>query len=173
MFQKVDLFLSPSAKTLRWVRHKKLISIIRPGLASSNGPNWTRSSTYSPYYIQSVFLFVGFEVLTAVVMKSSSVFWDVTPRSLLKVSHRSRGTCRLHLHCQRISQTRNQSESRWQPELGLAYSSTLKMEVTCPSEMSADFRRTTQLYIPEHVTRMSISSFSHKLICSWWEWGWK
>jgi hypothetical protein len=31
----------------------------------------------------------------------------------------------------------------------LAYSSTLKMEVTCSSETSVDFQRTTQRYIPK------------------------
>jgi hypothetical protein len=30
-----------------------------------------------------------------------------------------------------------------------AYSSTLKMEATCPSEISTDFQRTTRRYIPE------------------------
>jgi hypothetical protein len=42
-------------------------------------------------------LLVGFEVLTAVVMKSY-IFWDMTPCSPLKVSLRSGGTCRLNLH---------------------------------------------------------------------------
>jgi hypothetical protein len=39
---------------------------------------------------------VGFEVLTAVLMKSS-VFWDVTPFSPLKVNRISGGKCCLHL----------------------------------------------------------------------------
>jgi hypothetical protein len=39
---------------------------------------------------------VGFEVLTAVVMKSF-IFWDVTPCSLLKVDRRFGGTFRFHL----------------------------------------------------------------------------
>jgi hypothetical protein len=34
----------------------------------------------------------------------------------------------------------------------LAYSSTLKMEATCCSEMSVDFQWTTRHYIPEHRT---------------------
>jgi hypothetical protein len=34
----------------------------------------------------------------------------------------------------------------------LAYSSTLKMVVTCSSETSADFQQTAQLYIPEDRT---------------------
>jgi hypothetical protein len=39
---------------------------------------------------------VGFEVLTAVVIKSStSIFWDVTPCSHLKMNLRFGGTCRI------------------------------------------------------------------------------
>jgi hypothetical protein len=37
----------------------------------------------------------------------------------------------------------------------LAYSSALKMEVTCPSETSVDFHRATQRYIIEDRTRHS------------------
>jgi hypothetical protein len=40
--------------------------------------------------------FVGFEVLTAVVMKSI-IFWDITQCSPLKVNRRFGGTYRLHL----------------------------------------------------------------------------
>jgi hypothetical protein len=40
--------------------------------------------------------FVGFEVLTPVVMKSS-IFWDIKPCSPLKVNRRFGGTYRLHL----------------------------------------------------------------------------
>jgi hypothetical protein len=39
---------------------------------------------------------VGFDVLTAVAMKSSG-FWDITPCSLLKISQRFGETCRLQL----------------------------------------------------------------------------
>jgi hypothetical protein len=46
--------------------------------------------------------YVGFEVLTAVVMKSS-VFWDITPCSPLKVNRHFGGTYRLHLQNIRIS----------------------------------------------------------------------
>jgi hypothetical protein len=38
---------------------------------------------------------VGFKVLTAVVVKST-VFWDITPCSPLKVKRRFGGTYRLH-----------------------------------------------------------------------------
>jgi hypothetical protein len=43
---------------------------------------------------------VGFEVLTLVVMKSS-VFWNITPYSPLKVSRRFGGTYRFHLQGQK------------------------------------------------------------------------
>jgi hypothetical protein len=46
----------------------------------------------------------------------SSVFWDITPCSPLKVNRRFRGTYRLYLQGRRTSRTRNQPESRWQTE---------------------------------------------------------
>jgi hypothetical protein len=59
---------------------------------------------------------VEFEVLTAVVMKSS-IFWDTTPCSPLKVNRHFGGIVRLHLQGRRVSEARNQRESRWQAEL--------------------------------------------------------
>jgi hypothetical protein len=56
---------------------------------------------------------VGFEVLTAVV-KKSTIFWDITPCSPLKFNRRFGGTHRLCLQGRRISRARNQRESRWQ-----------------------------------------------------------
>jgi hypothetical protein len=53
--------------------------------------------------------FVGFEVLTVVVMKSC-VFKDITPCSQSKFSRGFGGTCRLHLQFRGISQARNQHE---------------------------------------------------------------
>jgi hypothetical protein len=47
------------------------------------------------------------QVLTAVV-KNSSIFWDITSHSPLKVNRRFGGTWRLHLQGRRISQARNQ-----------------------------------------------------------------
>jgi hypothetical protein len=44
----------------------------------------------------------------------STIFWDITPCSLLKVNRRFGGTYRLHLQGRKISRARNQSESRWQ-----------------------------------------------------------
>jgi hypothetical protein len=43
---------------------------------------------------------VGFEVFTAVVMKTI-IFWDVTPCSLLRCKRRFGGTYRLHLQGRR------------------------------------------------------------------------
>jgi hypothetical protein len=46
--------------------------------------------------------YVGFEVLTAVVMKSY-IFWDITSCSPIKVNRRFGGTYRLHLQGRRIT----------------------------------------------------------------------
>jgi hypothetical protein len=46
---------------------------------------------------QFILNLVGFEVLTAVVMKST-IFWDVTPCSPLKVNRCFGGTYGLHFH---------------------------------------------------------------------------
>jgi hypothetical protein len=73
---------------------------------------------------------LGFEVLTAVVMKNS-IFRDITPCSPLKVNRRFGETCLIHLvSC-------------------LAYSSSMKMKETYPSETSVDFQQNTRHYIPE------------------------
>jgi hypothetical protein len=56
-----------------------------------------------------------FELLTAVVIKSS-IFWKTTLCSSLKVNRRFGGTCHLHIQGRKISQARNQRESRWQAE---------------------------------------------------------
>jgi hypothetical protein len=55
---------------------------------------------------------VGFEALTAVVMKIT-IFWDITERSPLNVNRRFRGTYCLHHQGRRISRARSQSESRY------------------------------------------------------------
>jgi hypothetical protein len=56
-----------------------------------------------------VFLWTSFAV-------NSSVFLDVTSCSPLKAIWRFGGTCYLHLQDRRISQARNQCESKWQAE---------------------------------------------------------
>jgi hypothetical protein len=55
--------------------------------------------------------------LTAMVT-DNSIFWNITSYSPLKVNWRFGGTCHFHLHGQRISQERNQYESRWQAKDG-------------------------------------------------------
>jgi hypothetical protein len=97
---------------------------------------------------------VGFEVLTAVAVKST-LFWDVTPCSPLKVSRRFGVTHHFHLQGRRISRARNQRE-RWQAEpehifTVVSYSaySTVKMEAICSSETPVDFQRTIRRCIPE------------------------
>jgi hypothetical protein len=56
--------------------------------------------------------YVGFEVLTEVVMKST-VFWYITPCSPLKVNRNFGGTYHHHLQGRRISGAISQHESRW------------------------------------------------------------
>jgi hypothetical protein len=51
------------------------------------------------------------EVLTAVVMKST-ILWDITPGSPLKVNRRFGGTYRIHLQVRKIRRARYQHESR-------------------------------------------------------------
>jgi hypothetical protein len=53
---------------------------------------------------------VGFVILTVVVMESSIV-WDITPCSPVKVNRRFGETCRLHLQGRRINQARNKREA--------------------------------------------------------------
>jgi hypothetical protein len=80
---------------------------------------------------QNKYIFVGFEVYTAVVIKST-IFWDITLCSPVCVNRR----CHLL--------------ARWFPA-ELIYS-TLKMEAICSSETSVDTQRTTRSYIPEDGT---------------------
>jgi hypothetical protein len=95
---------------------------------------------------------IGFEVLTAVVMKSF-VSWDITPCIPLKVNRRFEGTFCLHRQGRRKSQSRNRREagnkqssaaSRFTLVSCLAYSSIYyKIEVTCSSETSVKFQQAT------------------------------
>jgi hypothetical protein len=93
------------------------------------------------------------------VMKST-ILWDITPCSPLKVSRHFGGTYRLHLQSRRISRGRNQHQVA--PTFTLvscsAYSSTLKMEAICSSETSVYFQRTTRRYIPDDSTLPYCSS---------------
>jgi hypothetical protein len=101
---------------------------------------------------------VGFEVLTAVVMKST-IFWDITPCIPLSVRRRFGGTYRLHLQGRNHKLSKKpavRAEFCLPPGFTLvscsAYSSTLKMMATSSSETSVDFQRTTWRYIPEGCT---------------------
>jgi hypothetical protein len=77
----------------------------------------------------------------------NTIFWDITPYSPLKANGHFEGKYRLHLLGQRISQARNQNESRWQANE--AYFLTLMMEAMFFSGTSVDFQRTIQHYIPD------------------------
>jgi hypothetical protein len=88
---------------------------------------------------------VGFEVFTAVVMKSI-IFWDVTPCSLLRFNRRFRGTYRLHLQGRRKD---FQQVSRC---LMKFFSSILNTEAICSSETSVASQQTTRRHIPEDDT---------------------
>jgi hypothetical protein len=84
------------------------------------------------------FTFAYFLICDNFSSTKSSIFWDITHCSPLKVNRRFGGTYRLCLS----------------PAFTLVscstYCSTLKMEAMCSSETSADFQRTTRHYIPEY-----------------------
>jgi hypothetical protein len=67
----------------------------------------------NPVSWKLVFINVGFEVLTAVVVKSY-IFWDITLCSTFKPNRSFGATCRLHLQDRKINQGRKQCESGWQ-----------------------------------------------------------
>jgi hypothetical protein len=93
--------------------------------------------------------YIGFEVLTTVVMKSS-VFWDMTPSSPLEVNRRLGGTYRLQ---------NPRLMNNW--VFCLVYYSILK-EATCSSETSVHFQWTTLRYIPEQRTLPSQIHHGHR-----------
>jgi hypothetical protein len=73
----------------------------------------------------------------------SSIFWDRTPCSPLKVNRRFVGTYCHHNHGLKVSYVRTLLVPKcWFLAL------ILKMEATCSSETSADFQRATRHYIP-------------------------
>jgi hypothetical protein len=79
----------------------------------------------------------------------STIFWDITPCSPLKVSWCFRGAYGLHLQSQIISRVRNLS---WNQVSSSAYPSNLKFKVTCSYETLVDSQWTTLHYIPEDST---------------------
>jgi hypothetical protein len=97
------------------------------------------------------------EILTAVTMRSS-IFWDITPCSPLKVNRRFGGTHRLHLQ----GRTNRAKKPAWKQVASRscsAYSSTLKMEAICSSETSVGSRRTAGRYIPEERSLQYVKKF--------------
>jgi hypothetical protein len=109
----------------------------------------------------------GFEVLITVVMKSS-VVWNITLCSPLKVSRCFGGTWRIHLQGRRIGKARNQHEagSKESPLLATCFmlvscltdSLMLKMEATCYSETSVDFQLSIKHYIPEDTEKILLKT---------------
>jgi hypothetical protein len=94
---------------------------------------------------------VGFEVFTAVVMKSIN-FWDVTPCSLLRCNRRFRETCRFHLQGRKKFQQEPASKQVAACWFLLKISSTLGMEAICSSETSVASQQTTRRHFPEDDT---------------------
>jgi hypothetical protein len=87
------------------------------------------------------FTLIGFEVLKVLVMKSS-VFWDITPFSPLKIIRRFGGT---HLLGHQVPLA-----TFFMLIYCLAYYLAPKMEAACSSETSVNFRQTTRRYVPEN-----------------------
>jgi hypothetical protein len=92
-----------------------------------------------------------FEVLTAVVMKSS-VFWDITPCNPLSVNRRFGGTYRLHLQGRRISQASSACHllSSW--FLAWLILRPWRWRRHAPPKRQLDFQLSTWRYIPEDRT---------------------
>jgi hypothetical protein len=84
--------------------------------------------------MQQPFCYVGFEVLTAVVIKYS-VFWGIKPCSPLKVNRLLGATCHLYIQGRRKSLARNQHE------VGR------KQGSVCVSETPIYFQLNIRLYI--------------------------
>jgi hypothetical protein len=86
----------------------------------------------------------GFEVLTAVAMKSST-FWDIMPYTPPKIDEHFIWTFHLHLIVEELA--------KWETSMTLAvswaYFLILKMEAIHYSETSVNFHLTTRYYIPE------------------------
>jgi hypothetical protein len=106
---------------------------------------------------------VGFEVFTAVVMKSI-IFWDMMPCVVRRVS-----TDVLEEHISSIFRVEEIISAKGLPPACLLVfaeliSSTLKMEAKCSSKMSVETRRTTRRHIPEDDTLLNISILHEPII---------
>jgi hypothetical protein len=106
---------------------------------------------YSHHKLRKLVLFRRISGFTTVVTKSF-IFWDITPRSPLKINRHFGGTyfCALWALCLPRALTLVSCT---------AYSSTLTMEATCSSETSVVFKPTTRRYIPEDRALCSVSFF--------------
>jgi hypothetical protein len=90
-------------------------------LVTSNANDWNLNSSdyftiaiawHTCWYIRFSELCEKYRIW--VVMTSTTVVWDITPCSPLKLKGCFGGIYRLHLHGRRINSARNQGESRWQ-----------------------------------------------------------
>jgi hypothetical protein len=95
-----------------------------------------------------------FKMCHFVLLWMSSVFWDMTACSLLKVTWHFTGTCLLHFQGCRVSQGRN-----WHEAGDMIYTSALKLEATCSSKMLVDFQWTAWHYVLEDG---SIHNYCHE-----------
>jgi hypothetical protein len=86
-------------------------------------------------FSQNFMFYVGFEVFTAVVMKST-IFWDMTLCSPLSCNRRFGGTYRLHLQGRRIISARTSRQAGSKQAIG-------------SSETLVATQRTTRRHIPE------------------------
>jgi hypothetical protein len=86
--------------------------------------------SYTPTSPSSLFV----SGLLTKIYRKNSLFWNVTPHSLLKFSRRLGGTCRLHLQS-RVALL----ATSFRLVSCLAYSSVVKIEATCFFEASMDF----------------------------------
>jgi hypothetical protein len=97
--------------------------------------------------MEKVISYIEFEVLTAVVMKST-IFWYITPCSPLKANRRFGRT-----YCLQVA---SRAVLSFPPAFALvscsAYSWTLKMEAICSYQTSVGFQRTTRRYITKDCT---------------------
>jgi hypothetical protein len=93
---------------------------------------------------------VGFEVLTEVVLKSST-FWNITPCCFLKVERCFRETYD-HLQDRRKRINHYKARKKFLLPSCLAYSWTLKIEATCSSKTYVCFQRATWCYMLKDTT---------------------
>jgi hypothetical protein len=128
-------------------------SALRWGTSSSSN-TISQANTENKHSMELIFenRFYASVLLLALLrtlhFKNSSIFCDIMPCSPLKVNRRFRRTCHLHLHSWWVSLASNRHVADSKSSLA----STLKMDMTCSSETSADFQQTTWCYIPDNRT---------------------